>query len=323
MLRATNFLDAIRQHCGDLHEEVRGLAQGCGQPFDLILAAQLMDEEWAFRSRVSHNQKVAEKCSSIAVATDSGITWIGQNMDLGCHTDGHQLVLRIAPAGCERGALVFTVGGMMGLLGVNACGVGICVNALPQLPTRPEGIPIAFMVRKLLQSRTAVEAVERLLSLPHATGQHYLIADPHCIKSFEASPEAVVEYLSPNPHRVLHTNHALAHPVALSPFLETTNTGIRLEALKRRLLGGEPDLATIMSALSSSDDALNPICRTYDRDTKATGDINPYSSHINFTTGSMVSALRVGRSAIHSWICAGPPNKNEYIHLEIDDTGVC
>ena len=56
---------------------------------DLIFAAlQLLDEEWAYRGRRQAASVPLEKCSSPAVVTDSGPTWIGQNMDLGGYTDG-------------------------------------------------------------------------------------------------------------------------------------------------------------------------------------------------------------------------------------------
>jgi len=149
MLRHTDFLTAIRKHAPDLLEEVRGIAVGAIQPVELLLASQFMDEEWAYRRRLQAAE-TPEKCSSVAV-TRSGLTWIGQNMDLGDYTDGHQVLTRIAPSGVEAGALIFTIGGMIGLMGVNSRGVGVCVNFLPQLANSPQGLPVAFVIRRLLQ----------------------------------------------------------------------------------------------------------------------------------------------------------------------------
>ena len=130
-------------------------------------------------------------------------------MDLGWYTDGFQALLEVddgeAPA-----ALVFTTAGMLGLLGVNAAGVGVCVNSLPQLPSAPEGLPVAFVIRRLLQARAAEEALGLVQTLPHATNQHYVIAGPGVARSFEAGAGGVTEYLPPDPTRVLHTNHPLS-----------------------------------------------------------------------------------------------------------------
>jgi hypothetical protein len=45
-------------------------------------------------------------------------------MDLGTYTDGSQAALSIAGGEAEPATLVFTIAGMVGLMGVNAAGVG-------------------------------------------------------------------------------------------------------------------------------------------------------------------------------------------------------
>src|SRR5438046_1291661 len=44
----TDHLPAIRRWTPDLLEEVRGIAEGAGQPFPRILAYNLMDEDWSY-----------------------------------------------------------------------------------------------------------------------------------------------------------------------------------------------------------------------------------------------------------------------------------
>lgn len=318
MLRDTDFPTAIRQHAPDLLEEVRCIAVGATHPFELVLAAQLMDEEWAYRSR-QRGGEALQKCSSVAIQSQLGMTWIGQNMDLGGYTDGHQILLRIAGHLREPGALILTIGGMIGLLGVNAHGVGICVNSLPALPSAGQGLPVAFVIRKLLQAPDAGGAVRMLQAVPHATGQHYLIADPVSIRSFEASPAGVTEYHSPNPSRVLHTNHPLAAVSAdTSPALSQIDSIARLRSLTDRLMNGNSDLSVIQAALSSSDDPDHPVCRVL----LANGRVSPGSGLIGFTTGSMISSLRQGSRTIDSWVSAGPPSLRGYtqVRLQAADT---
>src|SRR5690606_438990 len=72
MLRETDFLTAIRAHTPDLLEEVEGIAAGADQPFDLMLASELMDEEWAYRLSIRSSERRFEKCSSVAVRGDGG-----------------------------------------------------------------------------------------------------------------------------------------------------------------------------------------------------------------------------------------------------------
>ena len=47
-LAETNFTSAIERWTPDLLEEIKGIAEGPGQPFNDILGLQLVDEEWVF-----------------------------------------------------------------------------------------------------------------------------------------------------------------------------------------------------------------------------------------------------------------------------------
>ena len=188
-------------------------------------------------------------------------------------------------------------------MGVNAAGLGVCVNALPQLPSAPEGVPVAFVVRLLLQCRDLAEASRVVLAIPHATNQHYVIAEAGDARSFEVSAAGVTEYHAPNPTRILHTNHPLgAEKGRAEPEAHRENTVARLSSLEQRLSTGRPALAEVQAALSAVDDPRHPVCRLR----------SPDSGLIGFTTGSIVSALRPDPAPVESWISAGPPSLGGY-----------
>lgn len=301
MLEATDFVTAIEAHTPDLMAEARGIAAGAEVPFELLFGLQLLDEEWAHRVRLQVADGKLEKCSSVGLVAADGQTWVGQNMDLGAYTDGCQALLSIAGEGGRPDALVFTVAGMIGLMGANAAGVGVCVNSLPQLPSAPQGLPVAFVLRRLLQAASAEEACELVVSLPHATNQHYLIGGPGTVRAFEASCEVVNEFHPPQTGRVLHTNHPLARERgAPEDAAYRANTLARLDALTARLSGAAPGLDEIKGALCSFDDPRHPICRLRGE--------SPLSA---LTTGSMISALAPGR--VESWVSAGPPSVAGYV----------
>ena len=332
MLRDTDFLPAIRAHGPELLEEVQGIADAVALSFDSLFAAQLMDEEWAYRSSVAQAGEMLQvrrdpmqKCSSVAIADGDGRAWIGQNMDLGAYTDGHQVLLRSGRAdgrvqgrgGVDRecqanteGSLIFTIGGMLALMGVNSRGLGVCVNSLPQLQFAREGVPVTFVIRKLLAAANVEDAVQTVCSLPHATGQHYLIADANSVRSFEASSSGVVEYHPSDPMRVLHTNHPLVHSEAHSSG-DKSNSIARLGSLTTRLMCGPQNLESVKAALSSSDDPLHPVCRVVESSSRA----NSITGTINFTTGSMVSAL-TRTAPIDCWVSKGPPRLRGYTRID-------
>lgn len=313
MLRDTRFVDSVREYAPDLLEYVSGIASACAQPFDLVFASQLMDEEWEYRRQFLADLRPPEKCSSVAILCRGGPTLIGQNMDLGPFTDGHQVLLRVARSDSEPEALIFSVGCMIGLMGVNARGIALCVNSLPQLSAAREGVPVAFMIRKILQANSMEEAVQTVKRLPHATGQHYLIADCDGIRSFEASATGVVEYRAPDPGRVLHTNHPLS-PIEQRPSSadDLVNTVARLSSLSTRLLHGEPGVDEIKDALSASDDPDHPVRRILDKDP---GNLTLQMGA--FTTGSMISALHRGATQIDTWVSSGPPLPSDYEHFTL------
>ena len=317
MLRDTRFVDSIREYAPDLLEHVSGIAAACAQPFDLVFASQLMDEEWEYRRQFLADLRPPEKCSSVAILGQGRLTWIGQNMDLGSFTDGHQVLLRVARSASEPGAVIFSVGCMIGLMGVNARGIALCVNSLPQLSAAREGVPVAFMVRKILQAHSMEEAVQTVKRLPHATGQHYLIADCDGIRSFEASATGVVEYHAPDPGRVLHTNHPLS-PIdqRASSAEDLANTVARLNSLSARLTHGEPGLDQIKAALSASDDPEHPVRRVLG---KEPGNLTLQMG--SFTTGSMISTLQKGVGQIDAWISSGPPLPGDYEHVALTRLG--
>jgi hypothetical protein len=127
-------------------------------------------------------------------------------MDLPASMGESQIVLQIE-AEEDPDQIVLSGAGMIGLLGVNAAGLAVCVNTLRSLPAASKGLPVAFVVRELLRRSSAAAAAEYLYSIPHASGQHYAIADPTGIHGYECSSEGCIA--GPQRRALLHTNHIL------------------------------------------------------------------------------------------------------------------
>ncbi len=302
LLATTGFRSAVEELTPDLGDEVRGVAAGAGVDADLLLALQLIDEEPPHRAGAGP----LLKCSSVGLAPPEGPTWIGQTMDLDPHTRGHQVLLRVAARDGRPAALVFSIAGVVALLGVNAAGVGVCVNALPQLPAAREGLPVAFVIRRLLQAGGLDEAVALVHALPHATSQHYLLAEPGRVRSVEATPHGAAEHHPTDPARVLHTNHPLGpEPGAPGPPGAERDSRARLAALRDRLGAGAQGLAELQAAFASADDPEHPICRTRGA---GPGD---------YTTGSMISALRPAPAPVRTWTTPGPPGTVPVVATEL------
>jgi hypothetical protein len=202
-LAGTDFRPAIERWTPELLDEVRGVAEGAGQPFAAMLAFNLLDEEWAFADMRAPGPP---GCSVVGIqpAPDRP-TLLGQTMDIPSLHDGCQIALRVAPDDDRPATVMLSYAGMIGLTGANEAGIGVVVNNLDMLAADMRGLPVAFVLRGILARRTLAQAAAFVQAVPHAIGQHYGIGSPEGIRSFEGWGGGVVE-TPPDAPRLLHTN---------------------------------------------------------------------------------------------------------------------
>jgi predicted choloylglycine hydrolase len=260
-LAATDFIPSIETFTPALLEEVRGIAEGARQSFDTIFAYQLMDEEWWYRMSLARSRHaVIEACSAIGVMRHDRTSLVAQNMDLPSVYDGTQVLFRLKPADAPE-ALVFGPAGMIGTTGLNRNGVAACCNSLPQLRHSADGLPVAFVFRGVQARETFDDAVAFLETIPHATGQNYLVGAPGAVKNLECSAGQVREVALAGA-QVMHTNHPLANDdidVDAARKERGSTTIERLERLRAELagLGGR---VTVEDAKRTLSDRDVPVC---------------------------------------------------------------
>ena len=205
-LGKTNFIPAIEQWTPGLLEEVRGIAESANQPFETILAYNLMDEEWTYGS-----EKVGEApaCTVACLIPSGGAPIVAQTMDIPPIHDGTQVAVHHKPDdGPEQ--LIFTGMGMIALNGANSAGLGVVVNNLSVLPSSRSGLPVMFLIRGILERSSLPDAVAFVESAPHAIGQHYGIGSPTGIAGLEGAASGVVR-ADVSSGRYVHANHPLVN----------------------------------------------------------------------------------------------------------------
>ncbi|MER3438805.1 MAG: hypothetical protein C4346_15120 [Chloroflexota bacterium] len=215
-LDTTHYLTAMQRWAPAALEEIRGIAEGANQPIRRVLAYNLMDEEWYFgeerrqRQSLEGRTSLPHQCTVVCLRLPgSGVPVIAQTMDIPSVHDGTQVVLHHLPDdGPEM--LIFSAAGMLGLMGVNAAGIGVVVNNLAMLPHSDRGLPVACVIRGILSCTTLAGAASFVTRVPHAVGQHYAIGSPEGLASFEGAANGVVRD-DRVVDRVLHTNHPLVH----------------------------------------------------------------------------------------------------------------
>jgi isopenicillin-N N-acyltransferase-like protein len=207
-LGATRYEPAIRRHTPSLLDEVRGIAQGAGQAYEDLLAYQLIDEIWA-QSRILFGHK----CTTIGV--DRSGTWpafVAQNIDLPGWMHAHPTVLRIRHPDRDLESLVVTLPGFIAANGINSRRVAVGVNTVLQIRACTDGLPVAFVVRGVLEQPDQAAALAFLRRIRHASGQAYTVGGSETVACLECSAGKVVPFVPfPGADRTWHTNHPLVN----------------------------------------------------------------------------------------------------------------
>lgn len=217
-----DFNKAIKKWTPELYEEVRGIAEGSDQPLNDILVLNLLDEFWVYVNNLDNHH-----CSGMGVPAKNGRPgYISQNMDLENYTDGFQVLMRLDRKENRPEQLILTHPGLIALNGLNEEGIGVCVNTLMQLKASSEGLPVAFVVRRIINSTDKDELLSFIQSVEHASGQNYIIGIRGEVFDFEASANKVVRFNPRNPNgTVYHTNHPLVND-DIKPWFEAFNPNL-------------------------------------------------------------------------------------------------
>jgi len=162
------FNDAIKKWTPELFEEIKGIADGSNQEFNNILVLNLIDEFWVYINNLSNHH-----CSSLGVPSRNGKPgYISQNMDLDNYTDGFQVLMRLNRTKNRPEQLILTHPGLIALNGLNEEGVGVCVNTIMQLKASSNGLPVAFIIRRIINSTHKEDLLSFVKTVNHASGQN-------------------------------------------------------------------------------------------------------------------------------------------------------
>ena len=108
---------------------------------------------------------------------------------------------------------VVTEAGLIGKIGLNSLGVGVCFNAIRAKGLSAHHVPVHLGLRMVLESSTAATAIATLESQGMASSAHMLIADPSGAMGFECTSTTFAKLGMDARNRVAHSNHLLLeHP---------------------------------------------------------------------------------------------------------------
>jgi isopenicillin-N N-acyltransferase like protein len=249
-LRATeSFVPVIQRSTPNLLEEMRGIADGSGQDTLEIIAINA-------RTELMYGVTRRGECTSVAAtpaASSDGHVRIGQNWDWFAWLAGNTVLWAIRR---DEGpdVLTFCEAGLVGKIGVNASGLGLCVNLLMSDSDNPgPALPMHLILRHVLDTAGTVdEAVSLISETPRCTSVNHLVADATgAVIDLESTP-AGSSVIHPQRGIITHANHCC--DPALGPvdryvrdFPESLARGDRASSLAGRAPISEDELRTLLA----------------------------------------------------------------------------
>jgi isopenicillin-N N-acyltransferase like protein len=215
-----------------------------------------------------------EGCTSFGLLpemTASGHTIIGENWDWLQKVQSRVFVMRVKrssdPGTTKPDFVGFTEAGIVGCkMGVNAAGIGLCVNGLVTNRDGANGFRKPFHVRcrEILDAWTFDKALLPVVQTDRCCSTNFLIAHADGeIIDIEATPD-YCSYIYPQDGLVTHANHLMREARIASQFERIAPSSLfranRLERLLRRN-SGEIGIDTIQTLLSDHFSAPASICR--------------------------------------------------------------
>jgi isopenicillin-N N-acyltransferase like protein len=272
IVHETSFISMAKRWTPAAVEEVLGISEGSGSSMDALFAWQLVQEMAWFPKMIGAPLPTTPACTSLGSCPADGPTVVAQTVDGTGWGKDRGIVMHVDDPDTGIRAHILSWPGLVGVYGLNDCGIGVCCNSMYfDVSNSTSGLTALFTVRGILSQRTFEDADRFIRAVPHASGTNFMVGGPGHTVSYEVSSKEVASYVPASKACITyHTNHALAIGDRVKP--ETagwdTNSIARFASARRRMEKA-PQTMTWQDAreiISSHDDEENPICRHYQSD---------------------------------------------------------
>lgn len=312
--RARVFLKPSEEFAPQIVDQLRGLAEGAGVPFDVLFALNCNEEFTCLpdqpsgpgRESASGGSRPSaptrpEHCTSFALRA-GGRTVAGHNEDWYPGDIGFLAVRHVT---LKSGASYLSVGppGNLPITGVTSHGFSSCANTVYSLDLGV-GVPTNLLLTSLLECRSLDDMRDRIAAAPRVRGANHLLADAGG-RIWDIETTATKLAWIDGGACFAHTNHYVTPELA--PQDATTSVGTfkrrqrAEELLTAGLEAGEDPVSLGQAVLRDHANAPLSICAHWDDD-------DP-SLDQSVTTASMVWEPAEG--AVH--VAAGQPCEHEYV----------
>ena len=304
LYQARQYAEPIKGYAPHLLNEMRGIAEGAGVSLEEILALNCRTEILSLGAIPLH-----QECTALFVApetTGDGHTIVAQNWDWSDVLRGGTVLLRIEQPG-QPTVLTLTEAGMVGKIGLNSAGVGVCTNFLRH-DHRRVGVPFHVLLREALNAPRLGLAVAAIYRDVRADSGNYLLAhaDGEAV-CLEATPSDV-DFFHPEDGLLAHTNHFLSPRLQVGDrgILESDNTLVRYGRAIRllRAQAGQVTVETLKSILRDHFNHPKAICR------------HPDPGQPEIERSATLASMIVDLTAGEMHVTVGEPCQAEYYTIK-------
>ncbi|KAI0145259.1 AAT-domain-containing protein [Xylariaceae sp. FL1272] len=250
---ASRYLDPLDRIAPRYMDEIRGIAEGADLSLLDILALNIRTEiMFGLFSEPSSDivQAPSDGCTSLAWLSSSK-SLLGQNWDWMLEQSPNLVVCHVSQPGTTIPPFsMVTEAGIIGKIGLNAHGVGCCLNAIKYRGVDASRLPIHFALRKVLESPTRDDAVRAIKAAGVAGSGHILIGDPTGSTGLECTSQWVKEIRMDEKNQIFHTNHLILDDGP--PWLADSSARLtRVRELTSRM--SDPELNSITQVLADTE----------------------------------------------------------------------
>jgi len=238
-----------------LMEEFEAIGESAGVPLLELMIAQVRNQ---------FGDETENACTSLSLSsgiTQNGTHLLAQTWDADPVLDEVTIVLTRRP---HNKPAYISVGqaGLIGYMGVNAAGIGCCLNTLPA-PSRGIGVPHYFSLRCMFEQTSLPTAVSVLEDAYRAIPVNIMMTSPDGPANIEATIDRV--YVQKNSEYLIHTNHCLHQQLKgiNEDFNELCDSYSRLPRMHTLLENHRQEITTktIARLFSDHDNFPGSICR--------------------------------------------------------------
>ncbi|UJL48199.1 choloylglycine hydrolase [Virgibacillus sp. NKC19-16] len=235
---------------------MEGIADGANVKFEDILILNTRSEIALVDS--------PDGCTSFALTRPKTLkSWLAQNWDWKGEQTDSLIHLEIQQTNLPT-IQIITEAGIIGKIGCNSEGIGVCLNALVT-NTWQAKVPIHLGLRSVLESDSIEKAISRVDNNQMASPANFLIASRTGQSvSMEVSP-IHTEQLQPKNGVLIHTNHICAEEmkrkVREDVASDSYNRLTKIGELTRNLTKEDVNAKDLFYLLSNHENYPDSICR--------------------------------------------------------------